>query len=154
MCKLKFGTTINFAKIFNSSFERSFVLDDQTKQILAKPDLPELVRKGILATFKENELLTGLDALYASLGRFDLLEQSMPSEFKPVNVRYECDPRMYGAMIRDFNRFNIDSTNFLMSYIQWRTGEAITDCDWNVTKVWDGLLNLHKTYDYLKVITD
>lgn len=151
MCKLKFGTKINFAKIVNSSFTRSSILDEQTKKILEKPDLPIYLRNNILAAFPENQLLTGIDSLYGSLGRFDLIDSN--SEFKPVNVRYECDPRKHRAMMRELNKLEIDSANFLLSYIQWRTGEVITDCDWNVTQVWSGLMNIHKADDYLEAIT-
>lgn len=151
MCKLKFGTKINFANLVNNSFTRTDHIDDVTKGILEKPDLPIFVRNTLLGSFAENQLLTGLDSLYASLGRFDLIHAlEMPVEFKPANVRYERDERMYGAMIRDFNRLDVDSMNFIMSYIQWRTGEAITDYDWNVTKVWSGLNYLHKVDTYLK----
>lgn len=151
MCKLKFGTIINFAKIVNSSFTRSELMHEKTKKALEKPDLPIHIKNDILATFAENRLLTGIESLYGSLGRFDLMESNC--EFNPVNVRYECDPRKHGAMMRELNRLDIDSANFLLSYIQWRTGEVITDCDWNVTQVWSGLMNIHKADDFLEAIT-
>lgn len=153
MCKLKFGTKINFANMVNNSFERSFVMDENIKQVLAKPDLPELLRLSLQKTF-EKELLTGLDALYASLGRFDLLTSISAFEcnFNPVNVRYECDPSVYNALTGDFDRLDIESANFVLSYIQWRTGEAITHRDWNVTEVWDGLNRLNVVHRHMKAI--
>lgn len=153
MCKLKFGTKINFANMVNNSFERSIAMDENIKQVLAKPDLPELVRLSLQKTF-EKELLNGLDALYASLGRFDLLTfiSGFDCDFNPVNVRYECDPFAYNAATRDFDRLDLESANFVLSYIQWRTGEVITDRDWNVTEVWAGLNRLDVVHQHMKAI--
>ena len=137
----------------NNSFERSIAMNENIKQVLAKPDLPELVRLSLQKTFKK-ELLTGLDALYASLGRFDLLTSISAFEcnFNPVNVRYECDPSVYNAATRDFDRLDIESANFVLSYIQWRTGEAVTDRDWNVSQVWAGLNRLDVVHKHMKAI--
>ncbi|NWK51940.1 hypothetical protein HYG89_05080 [Acinetobacter sp. SwsAc5] len=150
MCKLKFGTKFNFANMVNNSFERSLAMDENIKQVLAKPDLPELVRLSLQKTF-EKELLSGLDSLYASLGRFDLLTyiSDYECEFNPVNVRYECDPSAYNAATRGLD---VESANFVLSYIQWRTGEVITHRDWNVTEVWAGLNRLDVVHRHIKAI--
>lgn len=150
MCKLSFGTTINFANLVNNSFEHQPVMDEQTKKVLQKPDLPIFVRQSLESTFGQNRVLTGIESLYASLGRFDLMPHPI-SEFVPVNVRYDFDPRMLGLVLKIVNRYSIDSANFLMAYLQWRTGESITDCEWKVSEIWEGLNYIHKLDEFLTV---
>jgi hypothetical protein len=142
-------SVINFTELQNTSFNVTRHPDDLVNSILAKDDLPEIVRLRLTQRFLSGpQLLDGKDALFASLGQIDLIpkidgeESITPIDNVSYSFNYECP-----KFIKLWNTLQQYEIDFLLAYISWRTGEILlSDIDWDVSKLGNAIIKI----DHLK----